>query len=169
MTHKIASGSGQRRVSGILDLVIAFAQSLIADFRVNVARGAGHVARAHCLATRCFHRFIELARGFALWDIPRMGAAIMKFAVHGKRVCGAARDQHLLAGHAAGNLGQAHRVAGHTRRVDRVCDGQVGIIRHHLCGFRQGFLEGIGWVIVIARHFIHLPHDRSIVPCLSQG
>ena len=105
MAHKIASGSGQRRISGILDLVIALAQRLIADFRVNVSRGAGHVARTHCLATRCFHRFIKLARGFALRDIPRMGAAIMKLAVHRKRVCGAARDQDFLAGHAATDLG----------------------------------------------------------------
>ena len=116
MAHQIARSRGQRRLAGLRDLIIALAQRLMLDLGVDVAGGAGHVARAHRLAARGFHRLVEVARHLALRRVAGMGLAVVIAPVQRQRIGRAARQQHLVAGHPPAHLRQAHGLARQARR-----------------------------------------------------
>lgn len=110
MTHHIARRDRKRHVAGLFRLIVAAAQGLVLDLDVDIARGAGHVARAHGLATGGLHRLIEFARHVALRGIAGVGSGIMVAAVQRQGVGGATGQQNLISGHPAADLRQAHRV-----------------------------------------------------------
>ena len=76
-----------------------------------------------------------------------MHRVVMVATVQRQRIGGAARQHHLVAGHAAADLRQAHRIAGQAGRVDRITDRQFRIMGHDLGRLGQGFLERIGGVV----------------------
>ena len=152
VAHQIARRRGQWRIGGLADLVIAATGGVMADLGVDIAGGAGHVAGAHRLAAGGFHRLVQVARHVARRRIAGMGRLVMVFAMHRQRVGGAARQQHLVAGHAAADLGQAHRLAGQARRIDGIADRQFGVIGHHLGGLGQRLFERVGRVVGFLRH-----------------
>ncbi len=149
VADQIARGRGQRRVLGRGDLRIALARGFLPDLGVDVAGGAGHVARAHRLAPRGLHRLIEIAGHVAGRGIAGMGAFIVVLAVHRQRIGGAARHQHFFAGHPAGDLRQAHLIARKPCGINAVADRQFGVVGHHAGRFGQRFLERIGRVVVL--------------------
>ena len=90
MAHHIARRDRERHVTGLFGLIVALAQRVMFDLYVDIARRAGHVARAHRLATRGFHRLIQLACHLALGRITGMGRVIVIAAVQRQRIGGAA-------------------------------------------------------------------------------
>ena len=117
------------------------------DFRINVAGGAGHVACAHGLATGGLHGFIEIAGHPLLGDVFRMCAAVVVFVAQCQSIRRASCQQNFVACHPTADLWQAHLFSGNTRRINGIGHRKLGVIGHHLGGFRQRLLEGIGGVI----------------------
>jgi hypothetical protein len=93
-----------------------------------------------------------------------MQGCVVKLVAQRKRIGGATRQQDLFARHPAADLRQAHRIARDTGRIDRIADRQVGVVRHHLGGLRQCFLERIGGVV---GWFVHDAGSRSFGLILS--
>lgn len=147
LPHDIARRDGQRRIGRGLDLAIALALGLLAQLGVDVAERAGHVARAQCLAARGLHRLVEVARHRPGGGVFRMGRGVVVAQLHRQGVGGAARQQHLVAGHAAADLRQAHGVARHAGRVGGEGHVQLVILGQRAGGLGQGLLERIGGVV----------------------
>ena len=161
MADKVACGDGERNVGGILDLIIALAQGVMADLGVDVASGAGHVARTHRFAAGGFEGFVNLAREIACGGIARVCLGIVIATIH-RQCVGCATGQHdLFSGHAAGHLGQAHGFAGQARGIDRIADGQLGIVGHDLGCFGKRLFERVGGVIRTRGHGACCPPCHS--------
>ena len=156
IAHQIASSDGQWRFLCGTDLRIALAVGLGRDLGVNITSGAGHVARAHCLTPRGFHRLINVACSVTLRHIALMRSLIVISPVQRQSVGGATGDQYLVAGHPAADLWQAHGVPRQTRGIDRIADRKIGVIGHHFGGLGEGFFERISGVVSAFHRFILL-------------
>ena len=152
MPDQITGGGRQRRIGRLFALIISAPQRLMSDLDVDIAGGAGHVARAHRLAPGGLHRLIKIARHIPRRRITRVGRIIMITPLQGQRIGCAARQQNLFAGHPAADLRQAHRLARKPRRIDCIRYVQLRIIGHDLGGLGQGLLERISRVVVLLHH-----------------
>ena len=164
MTNEIACGNGQGGVGRTLDLVIAPATGLMFDLGVDVARGAGHVARAHRLAAGGFHRLIEVTRHALLRGIAGVHAVVVVLETQRQRIGSATGQQDLVAGHAARDLRQTHLIAGDTRRINGVGHRQIGFVGHDLGGLGQRLLERVGGVVVRFFHRVFVTSSKLIRP-----
>ena len=144
---QVARRHRKRRIRALGDLLIAAPRRVMADLGVDVAGGTGHVARAHRLAAGGLHRLVEIARHVPGRGIAGMDLLAVILAVHRQRIGGAARQQHLVAGHPPADLRQAHGLARQARGIDRIADRQLGIVGQHLGGLGQRLLERIGGVV----------------------
>ncbi len=158
LADHVARGGRERRVGGLADLREALARGVGRDLGVDVARGAGHRARADCLAARFLHRCVKLARHLALRLVAVEGLAVVITVAQRQRVGRPARQKHLVPRHPPRDLRQADLVCGHARRVDRIADRQVRVVGHDLRGLGQRLLERIGGVV---RGRLHAAIDRA--------
>ena len=76
-----------------------------------------------------------------------MGGCVVILMFEGQSIRCTASEQDFIAGHAAGDLRQPHCVARHARRIDRIADRQIGVVRQDFSGLGEGFFERICWVI----------------------
>ena len=118
--HQIARGYGQGGILRSGDLGIGLALGLVADLGVDVAGGAGHVARTHRLATRGLHRVIDVAGQLADRGIAVGHALVMELAAQREGIGRAARQENLVPGHPPADLRQAHAFLVHAGRIDRI-------------------------------------------------
>ena len=147
MAHQIACRRRQRHVRGLLGLIIALAQGVVFDLRVDITRSAGHVAGTYGFAAGGFHRFIKIAGHVTSGHVFRVGLAVVIAPVQRQRVSGAAGQQDFLAGHAAADLWQAHGIPAQPRRINGIADRKIRIVRHDLGRFGQSLFERVGGVI----------------------
>ena len=164
MADKVTGRGGQGGISARGDLLIAQTQGVGGNLGVDIARGAGHVARAYRLAAGGFHCLVEIAGHVPRRGIARMQARVVKLVAQRKRVGGAARQQNLFARHPAADLRQAHRIARDPGGIDRIADRKIGVVGHHLGGLRQRLLERIGGIV---GGFVHRLGSRSFRLILS--
>ena len=147
MADQIAGRHRKRCIRGLGDLVIAAFVGLGADLGVDIAGGAGHVARAHRLAAGGFHRLVELACHVARRRIAIVGRGVVVLVLERQRIRRAARQKHLVPGHPSADLRQPHGIARHARGVDGIRYRELGIVGHHLGGLGQRLLERICGIV----------------------
>ena len=147
MPDKIARSGGQGGIRLLGNLLKPQPLRLGGYFGVDIASGAGHGTGTHGLASRGFHRAVNLTRHLTLRIIARVQVGIVVFVLQRQRIGGATGLQHLIAAHPAADLRQAHDIAADTRRINREGDGKLRIIRHHFGGLGEGLLKRISGVI----------------------
>ena len=152
MAHQITRRRGQRGLRHLGDLGITQPVRLGGDFGVDITGGTGHGACPHRLDPGGLHRFVHVAGHLALRQVFGMGRLVVIPDAQGISICRAARQQHLVAGHPAGHLRQAHSVIRHPRRVHRIGDVQIRIIRHRLGGLGEGLFERFSRVVRFGGH-----------------
>mmetsp|Transcript_18272 Transcript_18272/g.29013 ORF Transcript_18272/g.29013 Transcript_18272/m.29013 type:complete len:398 (-) Transcript_18272:1240-2433(-) len=148
MTDQIARCHGQRRLLCGGHVAIPTSGGFLTDFHVDIGRGAGHVTCAHTFAARGFHRLVKIAGNSLTGRIAHVCGVIVIFALQRQRIGGAACQKHLVAGHAAADLGQADAVPGHAGGINRVGYRQFRIVGHNFGGLSQGLFKRISGVVV---------------------
>ena len=138
---------GQRGLPCLGDLGIALPPAFLGDLGVDVPGGSGHGARTHRLAARGFHRLVERLRDLALRAVAVVGGGIVEAAAQGIGIRRAARLQHLVPGHPAGDLRQARAVIGQARGVDRISHRQIGVVGDGPRGLAQRLLERLSRIV----------------------
>ena len=152
MAHQIACRDRQGRFGSGGDLGIAFPVGLMGDLGVDIGGRAWHGARAHRFAARGFHGVIDFPCQGPRGRIFGGGRLVVVFALQRKGIGRATGQKHLVLGHPARDLRQAHALFVHGRGVDRIGHRHLRIIGHRARRIGERFFERIGGVV---ERFVH--------------
>ena len=132
----------------------------MSDLGVDVFRCARHVAGASGLTARVFQRVVNIKGHLPGGGKPAERGLVVKPVAQCQRICGAARDQHLLGGDPARDLRQAHRVARLSGGIHGIGDRKIWIVSQNFGRFRERFFERISRVVFGLYHGLVKPWRR---------